>query len=309
MSKYSVTSSKYAGIYSYLKELMEGKYTSKLSAHDSIVFLCLIDTLSSFIKSHDLAALKDYIRRHYQRLNEQLASGEPTKRSEYLNYFQQIDPTKLQNDIQLASAQLNRRFDQQVADQAVACHEQQLNANSPEKESGNPANSQCNLSHSVEQQLFQQLFQDSSSSTEQTSEQTSEQTVGCIAGNKTPASSSASDQSQASLVSSFVSATTADDVRASSNLTNQHSSSNKQEQIADLISECSASNLSSALQDGSTQQPATGRPDQSLLKSANPLYQYSQLPTIDKIRQCLNPLAIPIELLRDLHSLLAANKL
>ena len=299
MSRYSAESAKYASIYSYIKELMEGKYTSKLSAHDSIVFLCLIDSLSSFIKSQNLTALKDHILRHYQQLNEQLASGEHAKRSQdeegagYLNYFQQIDPAKLRDDIRLASAQLNRsaRPDQQVAEQQFGEPRRAI----PSEQAGNPAANQRNQCRHPTEQV--------SAPPRQKREQT--RTLCSTTNNKTPAIPPSSQASAVSFaVSSSVSATT-DDESATSNLANQHSSFNKQAQFADLISECSSARSNLTDPDG-TQQPATSRPDQSLLKSQNPLYQYSQLPRIAKIRECLNPLGISIEVLRDLHSALAA---
>ena len=111
MQRYSLNSAKYGSIYNFLKELMEGKYPSKLTAYDSIVFLSLIDTLTSFIENQNLATFKESFLQLYTQLNEQLRSKQIKKGSdnelEYLSYFQQIEPNKLKTDIQLATSQLS----------------------------------------------------------------------------------------------------------------------------------------------------------------------------------------------------------
>lgn len=325
MSRYSAESSKYGSIYGYLQELMEGRYTSKLSAHDSIVFLCLIDTLSSFVQSQDLSAPKDYLRRLHELLNEQLTSGEQLKRrrdevsSEYLNYFQQIDPSKLRDDIRLASAQLNRSRVQQLDQQVAASgDERQLDsrsqaspsqistsqASSPQatQDNSQPTNQdqQVNPLHLAEQVVNHPLTTNHRNHPSHPTEETSEQT------RSTDSKTAAKPTDRQASACSFVSVTNRDDESNESNesnLTNQHSS-NKQAPNRDLISEkhSDARFDESNLAAGSTQQAATGRPDQGLLKSQNPLYQYSQLPRIDKMRECLNPLGVSVEVLRNLHS-------
>lgn len=325
MSRYSAESVKYASIYSYLKELMEGKYTSKLTAYDSIVFLCLIDTLSSFIKSQDLTSVKNYILRLYQQLNEQLANGKRSRDevgTEYLNYFEQIDPTKLKADIELASAQLNRRrLDQQVAADPPANRDEQQLAGpqqaSPPQSAVEVANSAINQRNHHSHPAVQDTSKQNSV---QTGEQTQNRSTTC---NKTPSNPviSVTDSSQASavssVISSFVSAINGDDDSVRSNLNNQQSF-NKQEQITNLISESSVRpnqsqsdchpNIPSNSRSNCTRQPAIDRLDEELLKSQNPLHQYSQLPRITKMRECLNPLGISIEVLKELHALLAAKR-
>lgn len=341
MSRYAEESSKYGSIYGYLKELMQGRYTSKPSAHDSIVFLCLIDTLSSFVQSQDLSTVNDYLRRLYEQLNEQLAAGERSKRSpdevssEYLNYFEQIDPAKLRDDIRLATAQLNRR----VLDQQVAADERQLAGPSQGSSQGaissNPISSQFISLQAISSQTISQTPQTTQTlvSSQLTNQQvnhlanqvvdphstdpsshpeTSEPTRSNKTSTETSTEISTVHSDRPASTAGFVSVANRDDESNSSNLTNQRSSSahlsNKQARSnRDLISEQPSSPRSSARSDasnlgaGSTQQAATGRADQGSLQSQNPLYQYCQLPRIQKIRECLNPLGVSVEVLRGLH--------
>lgn len=180
MNKYANESNKFSKIYNYIKELMEGRYPSKLDAYDSIVLLCLIDTLTDFIGNQNLSALKDYIIKIYKQLNEQHSELNINQRAnrrtneqnlEYLKFFQEIDPNKLKSDIKLASAQLTEMSEQ-------------LNVQSDQQ-----------------------------------------------------------------------------------------------------VNDC-----------------------EKLSEQQNPLYHYNQLPRIDKIRECLNPLGISIEILKDLHSKVVSNR-
>lgn len=163
---FSKQNTKYSDVYRYLKELMEGKYPSKLNLNDSIIFLSLINNLKYFIEHQDLSNEKNYLLNKFNELTEQVKSSKENQRqtesenSEFLEYFKKIDPAKLKVDIQKATAELN-------ADKFVNYD--------PDKEFDEFSN-------------LNDLIKQSNSTANQTSKQTNSQTVLTTSSSSSPSS-------------------------------------------------------------------------------------------------------------------------
>ena len=331
MERYSVAKSKYGPVYRFIKELMEGKYPSNLTAYDSIVFLSLINELTQFIQNQELNDQKEYVRCLFRQLDEQ-ASKKRLNEDEnlsYLNYFEQIDPIKLREDIQQASDQLNNKCDddfmliseninlnsnQQVANRSAAnqtaCKDKQSNErliNRSNEDSNRyliieKVNDKSTTIQSPYKRTSQSLLKQS---------HLQQQSTYCDSTNLTNSTSN----SQASFVSTnnddnklskldVLNANQLDDKTTTGNgLISEYSNLeiNKSHELNDRT-ERNASNKSLTNRNLPAHHHKPTQNRQLLSSNENPFYQYGQLPRIKKIKECLNPLGISIKVTKDLHS-------